>query len=110
MSRTDVRRVSMSLLFALALVSCSDDGNSPSVAHDSGSPGSLPDDNDAGRDAGAVVDATRPVDMDAALDASAVDAAMPALARTGCLDRPGALPVAPSGPLSCELLPPGLTL
>ena len=45
---------------------------------------------------------------DAGID-SAVDAAPPGRL-TGCLDRPGQLPTAPSGQLPCDLVPPGLTL
>ncbi len=44
---------------------------------------------------------------DAGIDA-AVDA--PSGRLTGCIDRPNQLPVAPSGQLPCDLIPPGLAL
>ncbi|MEY4510478.1 MAG: hypothetical protein RLZZ450_2600 [Pseudomonadota bacterium] len=112
MSRFDVERAAVVLLLALSVASCSDDDSKGAKPPDSGWPGDWPDANDAGHDAGA--DAARPGDIDASGDAAVVDATVPdaaaPLARTSCLDRPGALPAAPTGPLPCELLPPGLTL
>jgi hypothetical protein len=109
MSRIALQRAGTMLVLALSIASCSDDGDSPKPTPDSGWPGDWPDENDAGHDAGTTADAARPVDIDAGADAAVVDAAQP-LARTGCLDRPTSLPESPAGPLSCELLPPGLTL
>jgi hypothetical protein len=112
MPRRDLERVGLLLVLALSVASCSDDGKSPHVAADSGWPGDWPDE-DAGHgavgDAGG--DAGRPGDIDAEVDAAAavVDGGV-ALARTACLDRPGALPAPPTGPLPCELLAPGTTL
>lgn len=113
MSRFEAKRAVVALLLALAVASCSDDDTKSEQHADSGWPGDWPDAKDAGRDAGG--DAARPGDLDATIvdgaagDAVVADAAAP-LARTGCLDRPGALPAAPTGPLPCELLPPGLSL
>lgn len=112
MARIDVKRVAALLLLALSVASCSDDDTKGGQHADSGWTGDWPDANDAGRDAGVVVsDAARPADIDASADASAVvDTGAPIARTTACLDRPGALPAGPTGPLPCELLPPGLTL
>jgi hypothetical protein len=112
MSRSDAKRVAVVLLLALSVASCSDDDTRSAQHADSGWTGDWPDANDAGRDAGSVVsDAARPADIDASADASVlVDSGAPIARTTACLDRPGLLAAAPTGPLPCELLPPGLTL
>lgn len=111
MSRLDAKRAAVALLLALSVASCSDDDTKGAQHADSGWTGDWPDANDAGRDAGTVVsDAARPADIDASADAAVVDTGAPIARTTACLDRPGALPAAPTGALPCELLPPGLTL
>jgi hypothetical protein len=91
------------LLLGLSIAGCADDDPDPKPVSDGSAPlGDASLQTDGGRDGG--MDASTP---DATTPGN--DSSTPSVLAS-CVERPTDLPRPPAGRLTCDLLPPGLTL